>query len=204
MKKVIPIIVLALAAASAPAEIVKVASIQNNFCCSSPTATSFFTAPSLLTIGAIRADAPASSDSNYLNLSTSPDEMESGEEMTILWDADPVGWGFQGVPVDVYLGLKMDPTAADGPSTVSEVVDEGGELYLFSADMKILYGFNGRVYGPTFENVLLPAGASGALDMALSAPSTEYSFVAAFVRKDNGQYVRGDYPVENSPPFSIQ
>ncbi|MCX6354994.1 MAG: hypothetical protein NTZ78_08840 [Candidatus Aureabacteria bacterium] len=201
MEKIITIIICILVAASA--ETADRASIQNGFRHFSIPETAFFNAPSLLTIGASDADEPAS-DSNYLNLSISPTEMDSGEEVTLLWNADPVGWGFEGVPVDVYLGLKMDPTAADSPSTVDEVVNEGGNLYLFSADMQILYGFTGRVIGPTFENVVLQAGASGDLDMALSAPSTEYSFVAVLVRKDNGQYVRGDYPVENSPPLSIQ
>lgn len=165
------------------------------------TETSFFNADTLLTMDAINANPPQASGNNYLNLDVSPDAMASGAGGKLFWNADPAGWDFRGVPVDVYLALKMDPSAIDRPSKVSDALGDGGQLYIFNPGMKSMYPYEGRLGAPTFGNVVLPAGASGYMNFRLSGSSAVYNFAVAFIRRDNNRFVRADYPVENSPPF---
>lgn len=167
------------------------------------TETSFSNAETLLTVDTINANPPQASGNNYLNLNVSPDAMASGAGGKLFWNADPAGWKFQGVPVDVYVALKRDPAAADRPSAVSDALRSGGQLYIFNPGMKSMYPYEGRLGAPTFRNVVLPAGASGYINFWLSGQAAVYNFAAAFIRRDNNRFVRTDYPVENSPPFRL-
>jgi len=146
------------------------------------------------------------SGTNYANLAGNPLGVNPGESISLGYTCYASMWGYSGVPVDVYVAAIKDPQVSDVPSTVEQAL-AGGRVYLFGAGMSSVYIYNGSVGAPTFSGVKLPSPpVTGSLPV--TAPVSpgyagNYVFATAFIRRDNGRFVRTDLPVENSNSFTL-
>ena len=145
---------------------------------------------------------------NYVDLGASPGSVSPGGTESMSWRCDFSRWDYEGVPVDVYIAAIRDPRVADGPSSKEDAL-AGGAVYLAGKQMKDWYLYEGAVKYPTYENVSFPPVAlTGTKPLAIPnnpALAGDWVFATAFIRRDNGQFVRPDgKPVENSNIFSIR
>ena len=142
---------------------------------------------------------------NYIELTVSPETTFPGGDFRLYYHTHTAEWRYQGVPCDVYLAYIVNPETYNKAATISETLNSG-ELNIFSHGMSSSYRYAGRLRAPTFSNVRIPpAASSGSLPFSMSSSSVSatMAFAVVFIRRDNGQYVRADYPAEISNLLTI-
>ena len=110
--------------------------------------------------------------------------------------------------MEVYLAVRRAPNNANCPSSVSDFLygweSVNNEVFFFSKGMRKLYWYKGKVWEPTFRNVVLHNGDSGEFKFKVWPYLGKCSFGVAFVNQNTGQFIRTDgLPVENSNSFII-
>lgn len=138
---------------------------------------------------------------NYINLSVSPASVAGGGTVTLSYACDFSEYGYEGVPVDIYLAAIRDPLVVDDASSIDDALN-GGAIYFFRSDMSL---HPGPVQGPTWSRVSFPPVATtGSLALTLPAAAGNYVIATAFRYSGTTIYVRSDgKPVENSNQFEI-
>lgn len=139
---------------------------------------------------------------NYINLHVSPLWVSGGGAVTLSWECNFSEYGYEGVPVDVYLAAIKDPLVASDASSVDDAL-LGGAIYFFRSDMSL---YPGPVQGPTWTGISFPpVAASGTLSLSLPPAPGDYVIATAFRYHGTTIYVRSDgKPVENSNLFTIR
>jgi hypothetical protein len=149
---------------------------------------------------------------NYLNLAAEPASIHPGGTVTLEYSCYFGNYPFWGMPVDVYVAAVRAPRVIDAPSSVDDVLQGGGAVYLFENGMKSYYRYRGTVRKPTYAGVafppLLPFGSLHVIAPPTPGAVGDYVFAAAFYySKKSGRSgpVRTDgLPVENSNLFTIE
>jgi hypothetical protein len=151
-------------------------------------------------------------DYNYIELMVLPnniggDDFFKGDYVVVEWEAHPDLYGFENIPVDVYLGVTQNPPDRERV-TLEELTASTTSLYLFDSS------FRTSPYDPTdlqatYSNIAFPlrgssTGNRGTLVFTVPKSHTGiWAFATAFIRKDNGEFP-ADPPIEVSNGFTLE
>jgi len=148
---------------------------------------------------------PATPTPNYIDLHvTNGSDFSPGQQLILDWTTHEQLFGFAGVPCDFYLAAASNPPAEDTAVTVNQIL-QSKALFVFDSKMNPLL-FNPKKLKPTFSSVSFPVpglGSSGMIPFNVPSGAVgRWVFVAALVRRDNGQFP-AQPPVEVSNGFNL-
>ncbi|MCX6357442.1 MAG: hypothetical protein NT045_06155, partial [Candidatus Aureabacteria bacterium] len=139
-------------------------------------------------------------DSNYVDLQAQVINLEGAVQLSYTCHAQE--FGYQNVPVDVYIGAKLNSPIADAAASVDQLL-AGGGVRIFYPGMRGTYQYTTALAAPTFSRVafsdVVMSGSVVIDSVAASIYDGSYTMFIVFMYSGNGGFVRGDgMPVELS------
>ncbi|MCX6356331.1 MAG: hypothetical protein NT045_00365, partial [Candidatus Aureabacteria bacterium] len=137
--------------------------------------------------------------SNFIDLSVSPATMSVGTGINLAFTCNAGLFNYQGVPVDVYWVIVVNPSISDQAATVDQLLSSGTVYYFSPPNKRGQMLMTSKLKGPSFPGVVLSTPTySGTLTVNLGSNAGTFAFAMGFINRNTGALVGNITEVSNA------
>lgn len=121
-----------------------------------------------------------------------PHAFQPGDSVVLEWEVAPDAYGFRDVPLDVYVGARLDGLS-QGMVTLGELTSGTDTLFIFNSRLEP-FRYDPANVNPTYRYAILPLPDTGATSgtLVFKVPPNaqgDWVFAAAFLYHNTGVFV---------------